>query len=155
MLGAGQVVFTTGVAILIGVLVAKLQTHSIPHRILRRFSLTQRTNEVNIWQLTLNSPDIDNWVTVRHHDNNKIYQGWVRGYSDGGDERELLLVDVTVFAQSEGKDELVAVDKIPVLYLGLDRKNAVLELNTIVHEPKRMWLWSFFKWLGSFFKERR
>ena len=152
-LGAGQVVFTTGVAIVIGVLVAKLQTHSIPHRILRRFNLTQRTNEVDIWQLTLNSPDIDNWVTVRHHENNKIYQGWVRGYSDGGDERELLLVDVNVFAQSEGNDELVAVDRIPVLYLGLDRKNAVLELNTVVHQPKRMWLRFSYKWLRSLFKE--
>lgn len=143
-LGAGQVVFTTGIAVVIGVLVAKFQTHSIPHRILRWFNLTQRTNEVDIWQLTLNSPDIDNWVTVRHHDNNKVYQGWVRGYSDGGDERELLLVEVTVFAPSAGKDDLVAVDKIPVLYLGLDRKNAVLELNNVVRRPKRMWLRSFF-----------
>jgi hypothetical protein len=131
-LGAGQIAFTTIVAIFVGCAVAKLQTHSIPHRILRSLGLTQRTNEVDIWQLTLNSPDIDSWVTVRHHDNGKVYQGWVRGYSDGGDERELLLAEVTVYALSEGNDDdLVAVDAIPVLYLGLDRKNAVLELNSI------------------------
>ena len=82
--------------------------------------------------MTLNSPDIDSWVTVRHHDNGKVYQGWVRGYSDGGDERELLLAEVTVYAPSADKsDELVEVDKIPVLYLGLDRKNAVLELRNV------------------------
>jgi hypothetical protein len=137
-LGAGQVIFTSTVAIVIGCVVAKVQTHSIPHRVLRWLNLTQRTNEVDIWQLTLNSPDIDSWVTVRHHDNNKVYQGWVRGYSDGGDERELLLAEVTVYAASEGVDDLVEVDKIPVLYLGLDRKNTVLELSNVVRRTKRV-----------------
>jgi hypothetical protein len=130
-LSGGQIVFATVIAVIVGGIVANFQTHSIPHRVLRRFKLSQRTNEVDIWQLTLNSPNIDNWVTVRHHDNGKVYQGWVQGYSDGGDERELLLVNVTVYALSEGKDDLVAVDTIPVLYLGLDRKNAILELRDV------------------------
>jgi hypothetical protein len=130
-LGTGQIAFATGVAVVVGCSVAKLQTHSIPHRLLRKLGLTKRTNEVDIWELTLNSPNIDSWVTVRHHDNGKVYQGWVRGYSDGGDERELLLADVTVYAPSEGTNELVEVDTIPVLYLGLDRKNAVLELKDV------------------------
>lgn len=131
-LGTEQIAFATGVAIVVGCFVAKIQSHSIPHQILRALDLTKRTNEVDIWELTLNSPDIDSWVTVRHHDNGKVYQGWVRGYSDGGDERELLLAEVTVYAPSADKsDELVEVDKIPVLYLGLDRKNAVLELRNV------------------------
>ena len=71
-------------------------------------------------------------MTVRHHDSGKVYQGWVRGYSDGGDERELLLANVTVYAPSGLDDgELVEVDAIPVLYLGIDRKNAVLELRNV------------------------
>jgi hypothetical protein len=128
-LGAGQIAFATGVAIFVGGIVAKLQTHSIPHRLLRASHLTKRTNEVDIWELTLNSPDMDSWVTIRHHANGKVYQGWVRGYSDGGDERELLLADVTVYVPSSVDDgELVEVDTIPVLYLGIDRKSVVLEL---------------------------
>jgi len=67
-------------------------------------------------------------VTVRHQDSGKVYQGWVRAFSDGGDERELLLAGVTVYAQVEKTDKLVEVDTIPVLYLGLGRKNVVLEL---------------------------
>jgi hypothetical protein len=130
-LSTGQIVFATGVAVIVGCAVAKLQMHSIPHQFLRWLRLTKRTNEVDIWELTLNSPNIDNWVTVRHHDNGKVYQGWVRAYSDGGDERELLLADVTVFAPTPNTNELVAVDTIPVLYLGLDRKNAVLELKSV------------------------
>ena len=129
-LGAGQVCFATVVGLFVGCIVAVLQTHSVPHRILRAIQLTKRTNEVDIWELTLNSPTIDSWVTVRHHANGRVYQGWVRGYSDGGDDRELLLAEVTVYAL-DATSELVEVDKIPVLYLGLDRKNAVLELNNI------------------------
>jgi hypothetical protein len=131
-LGTGQIAIATAVAIVVGSFVAKLHTHSIPHRLMRALGLTKRTNEVDIWELTLNSPDIDSWVTVRHHNNDKVYQGWVRGYSDGGDERELLMAEVTVYAKSAGdRGELVAVDTIPVLYLGLDRKNAVLELRNV------------------------
>jgi hypothetical protein len=55
----------------------------------------------------------------------------VRGYSDGGDERELLLAEVIVYAPSADTKELVQVDTVPVLYLGLDRKNAVLELRNV------------------------
>jgi hypothetical protein len=131
-LGAGQISLAAFVAAAVGCLVALLQTHSILHRILRTLNLTKRTSEVDIWELTLNSPNIDTWATVRHHANGKVYQGWIRGYSDGGDERELLLAEVTVYAPQEGNnDELVAVDTIPVLYLGLDRKSTVLELRDI------------------------
>jgi hypothetical protein len=127
-LGTAQILFATGVALIVGCAVANLQRHSQPHRLLGWLGLTSRINEVDIWGFTLNSPNIDSWVTVRHHENGKVYQGWVRGYSDGGDERELLLADVSVFGPLPGSDELVVVDSIPVLYLGLDRKNAVVEL---------------------------
>jgi hypothetical protein len=118
-LGTDQIAYATGVAIVVGSLVANLQNHSIPHRILGVLSLTNRTNEVDIWDFA-----------VRHHDNGKVYQGWVRSYSSGGDERELLLGDVRVYVVSE-HNELVEVDAVPVLYLGLDRKNAVIELRNI------------------------
>jgi hypothetical protein len=126
-LGSGQILFATFIAIIVGMAISKLQTHSIPHRILRKLKLTDRTNEVDIWEFTLNSPNIDKWVTVRHHDNGKIYQGSVRGYSNGGDERELLLGDVVVFVVPPEGNQLLEVDRVPVLYLGLDRKNAVVE----------------------------
>jgi Family of unknown function (DUF6338) len=127
-LGTGQIVFATGLAVILGCIVANLQKHSIPHRLLGWLNLTNRINDVDIWGFTLNSPTLGTWVTVRHQDNGKVYQGWVRAFSDGGDERELLLADVTVYAPVKDTDELVEVDTIPVLYLGLDRKNIVLEL---------------------------
>jgi hypothetical protein len=91
-----QIVFATGIAVVLGCVVANLQKFSIPHRLLGRLNLTNRINDVDIWGFTLNSPELGTWVTVRHQDDGKVYQGWVRAYSDGGDERELLLADVTV-----------------------------------------------------------
>jgi hypothetical protein len=129
-LGSAQIAFATFIGIIVGMIVAKLQTNSLPHFYLRKWGLTDRTNEVDIWEFTLNSPNIDRWVTVRHHDNGKIYQGWVQGYSNGGDERELLLTDVAVYVAAEDGRPL-EVDKVPVLYLGLDRKNAVVEFRNV------------------------
>ncbi|MGB7511330.1 MAG: DUF6338 family protein [Pelodictyon phaeoclathratiforme] len=129
-LDAGQIVLASVVALFVGFVVATLRQNSFPHRYLVKLGL-KRIGEVDIWDLTLNSPSIDHWVTVRHHNNGKIYQGYVWGYSDGGDERELLMTEVMVFAKSEGSEELVMVDTIPVLYLGLDRKNAVLEFSSL------------------------
>ena len=56
-LGTGQIAFASGVSILVGCFVARIQSHSIPHRVLRHLNLTKRTNEVDIWELTLNSPN--------------------------------------------------------------------------------------------------
>jgi hypothetical protein len=129
-LSTGQIGSATAIALVVGCTVANMQRHSVPHRILNYLKLTSRTSEVDIWEFTLNSPNIDTWATIRH-DSGKVYQGWVRGYSDGGDERELLLSDVRVFAALPDSNELMEVDTIPVLYLGLDRKNTVLEFRTI------------------------
>jgi len=126
-LDARQIVLTAGVAVGLGCVLSIFQTHSIPHRVLRKLRVTKRIGEVDIWALALNSPDLENWITVRIHDTGKVYQGWVYGYSDGNDERELLLMDVVVYALEENTGSLVEVDKVPVMYLGLDRKNVALE----------------------------
>jgi hypothetical protein len=141
-LSAVQIYFSTIVAVALGCVIAVLQTHSIPHRILRALYVTKRVSEADVWGFTFNSPDIDSWVTVRHP-NGKVYQGWVRGYSEGADERELVLAEVTVYvAAAEGEpDELIEVDNIPVLYLGLDKKSVVIELRqtsqSIIAETQR------------------
>jgi hypothetical protein len=129
-LDTSQIVFASAVAFVIGGIVSVLQTRSFPHTFLRTFGITQRPGEVDIWAYTFNSPDVDTWATVRHS-NGKVYQGWVRGYSDGTDDRELVMVEVDVFVPGpDAAGEMVKVDQLPILYLGLDRKNIVIELRT-------------------------
>ena len=47
-LSAGQIMFATGVAIVLGGVVANLQKYSIPHRLLGWLNLTNRINDVDI-----------------------------------------------------------------------------------------------------------
>ncbi len=129
-----QILIATIVGALIGCLVSVLQTYSLPHRVLRFLRLTKRTNEVDVWGFAFNSTEIDSWVNVRHS-NGKIYQGWVRAYSEGSDERELLLVDVNVYVP-DARGELTLVDSTPVLYLGLDKKGSLIEMRTEPNSDK-------------------
>jgi len=129
-LGSGQIAFATSVAAILGLMLSWLRTHSLPHRVLHSLKMTKRTSEVDMWSFVFNSNDIDSWVNVRH-ENGRVYQGWVRGYSDGEDVRELILMDVIVYAEPEkSSSELIEVDRVPVLYLGLDKCSTVIELRT-------------------------
>lgn len=128
-LEAGHIALATLLALIVGLVVSYVQTRSMPHRALQRLGVTKRTGEVDMWGFTFNSPSLDSWVTVRHPDG-KVYQGWVRGYSDGDGQRELLLADVLVYASAPDSDRLAEVDSIPTLYLGLDPKNCTIEFQS-------------------------
>ena len=127
-----RILIAIGVATVIAFLVSLARTYGYIHKFLFLVGLTTRQSEVDIWGYTLNSRTIENWVVIRHHAHDKIYQGWISAYSEGGDERELLLTSVTVYAQrADESQELVVVDTIPVLYLGMDRKNVTLEFPSV------------------------
>jgi hypothetical protein len=64
-------------------------------RLCRLIGLTERFGDEDVWTLLLNPTDTNGYVTVRH--NGLIYQGYVKGFSSGGEDRELLLTNVTVF----------------------------------------------------------
>ena len=127
-LPADHVVYACLASVIMGLSLAKMQTHSVLHSSLRHLRLTKRIGEADMWGFTLNSPNIENWATVRHP-NGRVYQGWIRGYSDGGDVREIILTDIRVYASSlETPQELVEVDSVPIVYLGLDGSGVIIEL---------------------------
>jgi len=131
-LDTSQISIAAIAAVIVATLVSLSQTYGYLHKFLFKMHLTRRQSEPDIWSYTLNSRITNNWVTVRHSDG-KIYQGWISGYSEGGDERELLLTSVTVYVITE-EDRAVQVDALPLIYLGLDRKNVVLEFQDL--EPE-------------------
>jgi hypothetical protein len=53
----GQIVFATGIAAIVGFLVANLQKHSIPHRLMGKLHLTSRINEGTV-KKNLNPPPV-------------------------------------------------------------------------------------------------
>jgi hypothetical protein len=116
-----------GVASVIGVLLGLLVTLNSNHGLLIRFCrlirITRRFSDADVWSLLLSSYDTDNWVTVRHKDRGHIYQGYVRSFSAGEKDREMVLELVQVFSL----DTAERIGEIPILYLAFKRDDLVLE----------------------------
>jgi hypothetical protein len=91
--------------------------------LLRKIGLTGRFGDEDVWTLLLNSTATDNYVTIRHRDNGLIYQGYVSGFSSGGERRELLIINVRVF----DSDTIDEVGEIPFLYLAFKEDEITLE----------------------------
>jgi len=110
-----------GVASIIGVLLGVLATLNSNHGLLIRFCrlirTTRRFSDPDVRSLLLSSYDTGNWVTVRNKDRGYIYQGYVRSFSAGEKDREMVLELVQVFSL----DMAEKVGDIPILYLASKR----------------------------------
>lgn len=97
-------------------------------RLCRAVGLSERFGDEDVWTLLLNSTATDNFATIRHREQGLVYQGYVSGFSSGGEKRELLLLEVDVFAaDSTDPAELVQVGKIAFLYLAFEDGDVTLE----------------------------
>jgi hypothetical protein len=84
-------------------------------RAARLLRITKRTGEIDVWGFSFNS-DLPNWVVVRDLNNNLMYEGWAKCFSDDGHARELLLGDTRVSQNDSGKP----LYNLPAIYLPLD-----------------------------------
>ncbi len=114
----------SGFGVAQGVLVTLNLNRQFLLKLLRRIGLTGRFGDEDVWTLLLNSTATDNYVTIRHRDNGLIYQGYVSGFSSGGERRELLIINVIVF----DADTVEEVGEIPFLYLAFKEDEITLEL---------------------------
>jgi hypothetical protein len=107
----------------------------------RKVGLTGRFGDEDVWTLLLNSTDTDNWVTLRHKEHGLIYQGYVSGFSGGGEQRELLLINVRVFTSAEPVEQ---VGEIPFLYMAFKDSEVTLEFGPNpdnVAQKRSSWRW--------------
>jgi hypothetical protein len=88
--------------------------------------ITKQIGNADIWGYTFNLKEIE-WVTVRDHVNDLIFDGWVKAFSDDSKNAELLLRDVTVYKNSSGK----LLYQVGALYISRDRNNISIEFRTI------------------------
>ncbi len=116
-----------GIASAIGIVLCLMVTLNSNHRLLIRFCrlirITRRFSDADVWSLLLSSYDTDNWVTVRHKERGHIYQRYVRSFSAGKKDREMVLELVQVFSL----DTAEKVGEIPILCLAFKRDDLVLE----------------------------
>jgi hypothetical protein len=114
------------VGVTLGIVVTVNVNLGLLMRLCRLTGITKRFSDPDVWSFLLSSNDTDNWVTIRHKDRGHIYQGYVRSFSGGDTDRELLLELVQVFSL----DTAEKVGEIPILYLAFKKDDLVLEFGT-------------------------
>ena len=109
--------------IVLGLLITLNVNFGLLMRSCRAIGITRRFSDPDVWSFLLSSNDTDNWVTIRHKDRGHIYQGYVRSFSGGDGDRELILELVQVYSL----DTAEKVGEIPILYLAFKKDDVVLE----------------------------
>jgi hypothetical protein len=117
------IALATVIGLLLGLLIALNINYSLLMRLCRAIGLTKRFSDPDVWSYLLNSDDTDKWVTIRHKERELIYQGYVRSFSGGDKDREIILGPVRVYSL----DTAERVGEIPILYLAFKKDDVVLE----------------------------
>jgi hypothetical protein len=117
------IALATVVGLLLGLLIALNINYSLLMRLCRAIGLTKRFSDPDVWSYLLNSGDTDKWVTIRHKERELIYQGYVRSFSGGDKDREIILAPVGLYSL----DTAERVGEIPILYLAFKKDDVVLE----------------------------
>jgi hypothetical protein len=120
---ADEIIWSVPVAIILGCVWVAGKTHGVIPRILRATRISDSSGCDDIWEYSLSKQSpVGNWVQVRDFENQVIYEGWVKAYSDGHDVRELLLAHASVY----GFDGQKAYDQ-HAIYLSRPTNNMSLE----------------------------
>lgn len=120
-----EILQVCAVAFFLGVAIIVINTHKLHFRLFQALNITNKFGEQDVWGLLMNSPATE-WVTVRDNENNIMYDGWVKAFSDNSKEAELLLEDVSVYKNDTGT-HLYDVD---AQYLSLDRDKISIEIRS-------------------------
>ena len=84
--------------------------------------VTPKFGQPNVWSFALNANEVK-WATVRDLQNNLMFQGYIRAFSDVEDPAEILLTQVCVYNEKTG-ERLYEADTI---YLARDKSNLTIE----------------------------
>lgn len=110
------------VAIFVGLFMSMAVNRKWLHDLAQALRITSRFGDPNLWSFAFNSEEVQ-WVTLRDLENNFMFSGYVRGFSDIEDPAELLLYEVTVYNETTG-EELYKADR---MYLSRKRDNLTVE----------------------------
>jgi hypothetical protein len=87
------------IAVIAGYLFSVLETHKCINKIAMCFRISQYYGDTDVWTSFCASKDVA-WIYVRDHKLNLVYYGLLEQYSDPGEERELIIINVAVFTES-------------------------------------------------------
>ncbi|MEI6056861.1 MAG: DUF6338 family protein [Lentisphaerota bacterium] len=131
----GEIVWVCITAAVLSYVISFIINRSFHYKIARILSVTNKFAETDVWEFTFNSKDLDEWVTVRDHKYNLIYQGWVNAFSQSSNKPELLLRDVSVYSNETGKP----LYQIGCMYIARSREDLTIEFGNIPVTDSLKW----------------
>lgn len=118
-----EIAYACMIAVVVAIVFTYIHTHKLHFKFFQFIGITKKFGELDVWGFMMNSKDVT-WVTVRDIENNLMYDGWVRAFSDNSKEAEILLEDVKVYSNDSG----ALLYDVESQYLSLDRPKIVIEM---------------------------
>ncbi len=118
-----EVALTCVVAVLVAYLVSAVVYHNLPFKVARKLGVSSKFGDEDLWAHFLNSKDVD-WVWVRDHARNLVYEGWVQAFSVTTPVREIMLRQVKVYSNEDGEH----LYDVPAMYVAGSPDEISLEI---------------------------
>lgn len=112
------------VALGMAVALTYIANYKIHFKIAHKLRLTKRFGDQDVWSYLFNSPDVE-WITVRDHKRNLVYDGRVRFFSEDSKNAELYLQDAKVYDNASGE----FLYDVAGMYVSLERTDMTIELS--------------------------
>jgi hypothetical protein len=117
--------YASAVAVGLAIVLTYVANHKTLYKIARHLRLSKRFGDQDVWSYLFNSPDVD-WITVRDHERNLVYDGRVRLFSEESLNAELYLEEVRVYDNPSGE----FLYEVAGMYMALDRAKMTIEIRT-------------------------
>jgi hypothetical protein len=118
-----EILWTCLISIFLAYFISFLIRKNCIFQIANFLRITERLGDDDVWSFYLGSTNVE-WVTVRDHNNDLIYDGMLEAYSEGIERAELILSDVIVYKNSTGNKLYQDVKR---MYLSLKNDEIAIE----------------------------
>ena len=117
-----EVILACLISIILGFLISKLDHSKIINNFAKKYKISNKYGDENLYSYFLNSPDIG-WVYVRDIQNSLTYLGYVESFSETNENKEIVLNQVTVYSYPHS-DKMYDIERI---YLVFPKDKVIIE----------------------------
>ncbi len=118
-----EIIYASIVSMLLGLAAGILYNKKLLFKAARALNITRHYGDDDVWSYVTNSDDVE-WLFVRDHRIGLVYFGRLSVFSESDEKRELLLEDVNVYSNADGK-KLYHTDS---LYISREDNELTLEI---------------------------
>jgi hypothetical protein len=117
-----EILIATLISIPFGFIISFSIKKKVLHKIAERLHVTNKFGDLDVWSYIMNS-EIPEWVVIRDIENDLMYEGYIKAFSDSSEIDELFLIYVKVYTNKTAEK----LYEVPGLYLPQKREKLVIE----------------------------